>query len=122
MAEPHIARVMNSTNVSSAIEFHDTSEIVSLMSALIFFFCVTGGWMRSFVTMKVMMKKMKAMAANSPMVHSQPCCWLPCPKRSTNGSVSPCTTNWAMVTRMKRMVVMLVRSLMSLVITPPKEV
>ena len=77
--------------------------------------------MRSLVTIKVMTNSMMAMQAKRPMVHTHPCCLFPCPKVSTSGRVSPCTTNWAMVTATKRMVVMLVRSLMSLVITPPNE-
>ena len=78
--------------------------------------------MRSFETMKVMTNSTTAIQAKSPMVQTQPCCWSPLPKVSTRGSVSHCTTNCAMVTAMKRMVVMLVRSLMSLVITPPNDV
>ena len=122
MADPHMASVMKMANVSRAIEFQDTSDTVFLMSSLILTLCVGGGWIRSLVTKKVMINRKKATQAKRPMVQTQPCCRFPCPKLSTNGRVRPWTTNWAMVTATKRMVVMLVRSLILLVITPPKEV
>ena len=61
------------------------------------------------------------MMANRVIVRNHPRWSLPCPNLETNGKVSPCTTKVAIVAVTKRMDEILVRSLMSLVITPPKE-
>jgi hypothetical protein len=68
-----MANVMKMAKVRSAIAFHDMLETVFFTSSLILIFCLGGGWMRSFVTRKVMMKKIKATQAKSPIVHVQPC-------------------------------------------------
>jgi len=69
--------------------------------------------MRSLGTVPAMIRNTKPMTAKSEMVQSQP--WASSlpearPNLSTNGSVRPCTTNWAMVLATKRMLVMEVRS------------
>ena len=78
--------------------------------------------MRSRVEKKVMTRKTNPIQANKEIVHNQPCALSP-PSENllTKGSVSPCTTNWAMVAATKRMEVILVRSFISPDITPPKE-
>ena len=123
MAAPHIARVTNRAKVNSAMEFHDTLETVFIISSFILTCCEGGGWIRSLVTTKATIKKASATAAKMAIVDDQPCCSVePSEKWFTNGNVRPCTTNWAIVTTTKRIVVMLVRSRISLVMTPPKEV
>ena len=114
--------MIKSENVSRNIAVQGTSEMVPLISSITLTSWAGGGWMRSRLTENVIIKQAKAITAKSAIVHSQPCCRLPCPKRSTNGSVRPCTINWAIVTATKRMVVMLVRSRISLVMTPPNDV
>ena len=74
MADPHMANVTNSANVSNAIAFHDTFETVFLMSSFTLSCWRGGGCMRSFDTANVMIKKIKAMQAKMAMVQLQPCC------------------------------------------------
>lgn len=77
--------------------------------------------MRSRADKKVTMKHTRHTAAKRPMVQSQPWRSSPPPNFDTSGRVKPCTTNWAMVLPTNRMLVMLVRSRMSPVITPPND-
>ena len=77
--------------------------------------------MRSRVERKQTTSSTKASKAKSRMVRDHPRDALLPPNRATRGSVKPCTTNCATVLAIKRMLLMLVRSLMSEVITPPKE-
>ena len=77
--------------------------------------------MRSLVVKNVMSRQIKAMKANSRMVRLHPRLASDPPRRSISGSVKPCTANWAMVLATNLTVLMLVRSFMLAVITPPSE-
>ena len=98
---------MKSEKVSTNIVFQGTLDTVCFISSFTSISCVGGGAIRSRLTLKVMIKNTNAMAAKMPMVQIHPCCrfWPSFPKWSTKGSVIPCTTNCAIVTATKRIVV-----------------
>jgi len=121
MLLPHIANVVNKNSVSTNMAFHGRLETISLKSCLIEFFWLAGGRIRSLAEKNVITSKTTATAANNVIVTNHPFCASPCPNLATRGNVSPCTMKVAMVAVTKRMEDMLVRCLISLVMTPPKE-
>ena len=95
----------------------------SLISFRVSVFWLAGGVIRSRAEKKVMIKNIKPITANREIVQSHPCPLSPFAPANlpTRGSVKPCTINCAMVAATKRMLVMLLRSFISLVMTPPNE-
>ena len=118
-----MARVVNINNVRMNIARHGMFLKTSLISCLVSVFWLVGGVIRSRAEKKVMMRNIRPMTANHDIVQSHPCPLSPDSPVNllTNGSVKPCTMNCAIVAATKRILVMLLRSLMSLVITPPSE-
>ena len=119
-----MANVTKTNNVRINMERHETSANNPLRSFFTSIFCEGGGAMRSLAERPATKRNTKPTTAKIVMVVNHPCASsLPAPRPNlcTNGKVKPCTTNWATVAATKRMEVMLVRSLMSLVITPPNE-
>jgi len=123
MALPKRARVMKRNRVRINMERQGRLLIRSLKSCLKLFFWPWGGVIRSLELKKVITNMPTPTMANRVMVKNQPLGSLasPLPNLETKGKVNPCTTNVAMVAVTKRTVEILVRSPISLVITPPND-
>ena len=123
MEAPHMEVVIKINNTVTNKQRQGTLDTVPLMSSRRLTCCVGGGWIRSRVERKVMISRIKATKAYKVIVCVQPCWIFPSspPNLFTKGSVNPCTTNCARLTAMKRTALILVRSWIFPVITPPRE-
>ena len=73
MADPHMAKVMNTNNVRINMERHDTSANNPLMSFLTSIFWDAGGAIRSLAEKPATTKKTNPTTAKIVMVESHPC-------------------------------------------------